>query len=117
VADVDRAQALLDSQLRTPWAQRLDELVARANPGIQEVLAKLPLPYYWSVYQSEWATDVMFRSPKDLSHIYPSLVHHGIKTFGSSDVMRFLGRSGPCERGKVPATFKRRVCQQFQGTP
>lgn len=117
VADVDRAQALLDSQLRTPWAQRLDEVVARANPGIQEVLAKLPLPYYWSVYQSEWATDVMFRSPKDLSHIYPSLVHHGIKTFGSSDVMRFLGRSGPCDHGKVPATFKGECVSSFKERP
>jgi len=81
------------------------------------VLAKLPLPYYWSVYQSEWATDVMFRSPKDLSHIYPSLVHHGIKTFGSSDVMRFLGRSGPCERGKVPATFKGECVSSFKERP
>jgi len=55
--------------------------------------------------------------PKDLSHIYPSLVHHGIKTFGSSDVMRFLGRSGPCDHGKVPATFKGECVSSFKERP
>lgn len=105
VADVQRAQALLDSQLRTPWAEQLDALVARASPGVRDVLAELPLPYYWSVYQSEWATDVMFRSPEHLRRLYPSLIHHGIKTFGSTDVMRFLGRRGPCEHGRIPPTF------------
>jgi hypothetical protein len=117
LADVQRAQELMDSQLRTSWPQRLDELVARANPGIQKVLTDLPLPYYWSVHQSEWATDVMFRRPEDLSRLYPLLVHHGIKTFGSTDVMRFLGRSGPCERGKVPASFKGECVSSFKERP
>ena len=50
------------------------------------------VPYYWSIYQSEWATDVMFRRASDLAVIYPALVLHGMQTFSSGDVMRFLGR-------------------------
>jgi hypothetical protein len=49
-------------------------------------------PYYWSVSESEYATDVMFRDAQALSRIYPALVDHAIKRFDSRDVLRFLGR-------------------------
>lgn len=117
VGDVQGAQALLDQQLRTAWAAKLDGLIAQANPGIADVLAELPMPYYWTVYQSEWASDVMFRSPADLQRLYPTLVHHGIKTFGSPDVMRFLGHRGPCERGRVPARFAGQCVSQLKTRP
>lgn len=51
-----------------------------------------PVDYYWSVHQSEWATDILFASPQALSEIYPQLVRAGIATFSSPDVMRFLGK-------------------------
>lgn len=37
-----------------------------------------PIEYYWSVHQSEWATDVLFRDAASLSALYPKLVHHGL---------------------------------------
>jgi hypothetical protein len=43
------------------------------------------------VSESEYATDVMFKSPAALARLYPALVHHGIQQFGSTDVLRFLG--------------------------
>jgi hypothetical protein len=52
-------------------------------PGVQ--------PYYWSLEASEWATDILFRSPADLAAIYPRLVRQGIETMRSADVLRFLG--------------------------
>jgi hypothetical protein len=48
--------------------------------------------YYWSAFQTEWATDVMFRSTQDLQTIYPSLVRGAIQGFDCRKVMRFLGR-------------------------
>lgn len=117
VGDVTGAQALLEQQLRTPWAEKLDALVTQANPGVADVLAELPLPYYWTVYQSEWATDVMFRHPGQLQRLYPALVHHGIKTFGSPDVMRFLGHRGPCQRGRVPARFAGQCVSDLKTRP
>ena len=49
-------------------------------------------PYYWSVSESEYATDVMFRDAQTLARIYPALADHAIKRFESKDVLRFLGR-------------------------
>jgi hypothetical protein len=53
------------------------------------------MEYYWSTYQSEWATDIMFHSPAVLARLYPKLIHHGLTKFLSPDVMRFLGRNIP----------------------
>ena len=53
---------------------------------------RYPMDYYWSVHQSEWATDILFESPSDLAAIYPLMVRGGMSTFSSQDVMRFLGK-------------------------
>jgi hypothetical protein len=67
---------------------------------------------YWSIYQSEWATDVMFRNASDLQAIYPAMVMHGMRTFSSEDVLRFLGRRVPLHgnfKGEVTSDFKDRA--------
>jgi hypothetical protein len=48
--------------------------------------------YYWSLDQSEWATDILFKRASDLRKLYPALIRHGIESFASPEVMRFLGR-------------------------
>ena len=50
-----------------------------------------PLQYYWSAAETEWASDVMFRSPAAWQALSPGLLQHEVTTFGSDDVMRFLG--------------------------
>jgi hypothetical protein len=51
----------------------------------------------------------MFRDAASLAAIYPRFLHHGIRTFGSADVLRFLGRVYPKGfRGEVTSTLKRR---------
>lgn len=94
VADVQRAQALLDAQLQTDWPARLGGIAQQVQPvPIEEQLFGVhPVPYYWSVDQSEWASDVMFRSPAALAQLYPQLVQHGLFHLHSGDVMRFLGK-------------------------
>ncbi len=57
----------------------------------------------WSTYQSEWAIDVVFRQAAVLRRLYPRLLQHGMTTFGSTDVLRFLGKATP--GGAIPHTF------------
>jgi len=92
VADMARAQRLLDRQVRTDWGGMLDRLQRRAHPAHARLFGRAQPDYYWSADETEWATDVLFRSPRSLAAIYPRLVQHGITTFGSQDVLRFLGR-------------------------
>lgn len=98
IDDFAQAQALLEAQLRVHWPMALDELVRQFHPVHAEWMpAAARVPYYWSVEQSEWATDVVFAAPDMLATLYPRLVHHAITTFSSRDVLRFLQQ-------KVPAT-------------
>jgi hypothetical protein len=100
--DVGRAQRLMDRQLQVNWPALLDQLLDQVFPVRREVFGRFSAPYYWSVYQNEWATDVMFRDPLKLAQLYPRLVQHGIRSFSSPDVMRFLGRRINLQRGIDP---------------
>ena len=91
----ERAQHLMDRQVRSDWPVLLSEIARSLNPLHATMFAAFPMEYYWSTYQSEWATDVMFRDRATLAHLYPKLVQHGLTTFLSPDVMRFLGRKAP----------------------
>ena len=62
VEDLRRAQALLDQQLKTAWPRRLDEQLDEVNPLHDEMFATYPVSYHWTMDESEWATDVLFRS-------------------------------------------------------
>ncbi len=73
------AQQLADAQLKTDWPTVLGQLARHANPAHDTLFARHPMDYYWSVEQSEWASDVLFRDPADLARLYPQLVHHGIE--------------------------------------
>ena len=116
IDDFGRAQALLTAQLQVNWPILLNELVRRFHPVHAEWMpASYPVDYYWSVEQSEWATDVVFATPTDLAALYPRLVHHGITTFGSRDVLRFLQQKVPASgglhgsfAGEVVSDLKRR---------
>ena len=90
-----RAQQLMDQQVQAAWPELLNQIAYSLNPQHAAMFQAFPVNYYWSTYQSEWATDVMFRSSASLARLYPSLVHHGLTSFLSPDVMRFLGRPIP----------------------
>jgi hypothetical protein len=96
IGDFRKAQRLLDAQVKQDWSAVLERLAARSNPLHRKLLPAVR-PYYWSLEASEWATDILFRTPAELAEVYPQLVRHGMETMHSADVMRFLGH-------KVPAT-------------
>jgi hypothetical protein len=92
VADVARAQQLLDAQLRVNWSQLLDGLLAEVHPAHPALFGRPSLDYYWSAEETEWATDVMFAAQAGLGRVYPRWLRHALTTFGSGDVLSFLGR-------------------------
>jgi hypothetical protein len=86
------AQRLLDEQLRTAWPATLDALLKNIHPLHEEIFRHSPMNYWWVAYQTEWATDVLFKDAASLSACYPALVRHAVDHFRSPDVLRFLGR-------------------------
>lgn len=92
IGDLSKAQSLLTAQLRTNWETTLEDLRRLAHPTHEQIFGTDLPNYYWSADETEWATDVMFRSPAELDALYPQLVHHGVTTFSCGDVLHFLGR-------------------------
>jgi hypothetical protein len=111
LGDPALAQRLMDRQLTIAWKGALDRIARALNPLHRRIFRAWPLTYYWSAYQSEWATDLLFRDPQVLAPLYPALVRHAMLHFQSPDVMRFLGRKGVHGRfqGELTSSLKRRV--------
>jgi hypothetical protein len=106
----------MDEQLRTDWPGLLNGLLEQANPALGIVDPSQTTPYYWSMDEGEWATDLAFGSSKALAELAPRLFRHAWLNFDSGDVMRFLGNKAVTEQGphgkfagEVVSDLKRRV--------
>jgi hypothetical protein len=94
VSDWTAAQRVSDSFASWPWQRRLEGLAKLVNPWLT---GETPLfrSYYWSLRESEYATDVIFTDRATLQQIYPRLIHYAIEQFGPAEILRFLGRERP----------------------
>lgn len=109
LGDHEIAQRLADQQLRTDWPNTLQAIARPLNPLHTQIFEPWPQDYYWTAYQTEWATDILFREPRLLADIYPSLVHHAMAHFQSPDVLRFLERKAHGNfTGELTTSFKNR---------
>ena len=113
IADWAEAQRLMDQQLRANWPELLGGVARQLNPIHGEIFQKHPVSYYWTTHQSEWAIDIVFREAAELRRLYPRLVHHGLTTFSSPDVMRYLGKRIPLS-GEVPKRFAGEVVSDIK---
>jgi hypothetical protein len=114
ISDPERAQGLLDEQVCFNWEEALSELSRQVNPALQQIIGGYRIGYYWSLDQSEWATDVMFRESRELDRLFPDLVRHAMESFHSPQVMSFLGRSvdkgiTPRFSGEIISDYRRRT--------
>lgn len=113
IEDWRAAQRLLDEQLRTDWPGLLKRLLETANPALA-IVDTHATPYYWSMDEGEWASDLAFGSSKTLAKLASRLFRHAWLNFDSGDVMRFLGHKttpqGPHGNfaGEVVTDLKRR---------
>jgi hypothetical protein len=109
IHDLPRARALCERFARRRWPRVLDRLARRVNPMLPVLEHAGFGGYYWCLDQAEWATDVMFRSRKDLDAIYPALIEHATSAFGATDVLRFPGRKLTGNfKGEATTDLKRR---------
>lgn len=92
VEDLPRAQRLLDAQLRTNWPKLLETIREQVHPAHPDLLGKFHSDYYWSLKQSEWASDVLFEKPADLQQRYGNWLRFAMSNYQSADVLRFFGR-------------------------
>ncbi len=114
MADLPKAQGLMDRQLQTQWLPHLQRLLDQCHPLHKEICRPLDWQYYWTCCESEYATDVMFRDPARLAALYPRLVQHALLNFGTQDVLRFLGRNVPL-KGK--ARFAGQILTDLKARP
>jgi hypothetical protein len=114
IGDVTKAQELMDKQTSVQWPELLDGIARQLNSAHSDMFSRFRQEYYWSTYQSEVATDVMFREAANLTAIYPSLVKHAITLFGSPDVMRFFGHRRLTGAGEVKKSFTGEVVSDLK---
>ena len=118
VADFAAAQKLLDAQPWANWTRILNDLLHRACPGLSALCFRgTPFQRYWSADETEWATDILFRSSRALAERYPALIRHAMTTFSSCDVLRFLGRSRSPMTGGVHHSFQGEVVSDVKFRP
>ena len=106
------AQTLIDQQLKTNWPRMLNGLVQTMCPNLARILPLRPL-YYWSADETEWSTDIMFKSQQELEGLYPSLIHYGMRVSDSPSVMRYLGRRD--NRGPAPEEIISDYRRRYEG--
>jgi hypothetical protein len=106
LADPALAQRLLTQLETRRWARVLRVFAARVNPLLRRYGLR---PYYWSLEESEYATDVVFVDRASLQALYPALVHHAVQQFRTPDVLRFLGRPHRPHEAEVTTRVQRRV--------
>jgi hypothetical protein len=116
IQDVARAQELFDDQLQVNWAEMLNPVLHEVHPHHCSIFPSFPLDYYWSADESEWATDVMFKSAAQLAGVYPNLIGHAMANLRGRDVMRFLGRATPICAGEY-GTFKGELVTDLKQRP
>jgi hypothetical protein len=89
--DYDLAQQLLDSQLDTRWVETLSGFLPQVFPSMQALHGE-NIDYTWTLWQSEWAKDYLFKDPRVLNDHMEHLLRHAFLTGTSERVLRYFGR-------------------------
>ena len=105
------------------WPALLQELLQPIHPLWDYLHTTARAPYYGMTEPSEWATDIVFRSPDFLAQWYPRWIRHGITALSCRDALRYLGQQVPqqgyggcCDEAKIDLRRGRRACACSSGT-
>lgn len=88
IDDLQKAQELANDLDIPRLHRKLDEYARRCCP----VIETLGLTYHWSLMQTEYATDIIFKRQTDLAQLYDSLVRTAVHTVKPDHLATFLGR-------------------------
>jgi len=92
IDDLEKAQQLMQQLDQRGWTGWLKQKAKEVQPLLSRNCMLQHRPYYWTLSQSEYATDVLFNDVELLKAAYPHLVQHAVQHFSCHDVLRFLGR-------------------------
>jgi hypothetical protein len=106
IEDWEKAQQLSDHIRIEDLHQVLDILANRYCP----VIKKLGVVYRWSIMQTEYATDIVFKNAEDLKYLYEIIVHTAIHSVKPENIATFLGQKlhGNYE-GEMGNRFNKRI--------
>ncbi len=115
IEDMAKAQRFADGFVSLNWPIILNQYAKRVNPQMRDILHDRP--YYWVSAQSEYSTDILFKTHQDLCELYPQLLSHSTLCFGAREVMNFLGRKlhGKFE-GEIISDLSSLVCRRTGGS-
>jgi hypothetical protein len=74
IEDYQEAQRLLHRQLEINWTDLLNGFAGQLNPLHERLFEHYPVNYYRTAYQTEWATDIVFREADFLKRLMPIVV-------------------------------------------
>lgn len=92
IDNIERAQDISDHLQNIDLTRKFDGLVSKYNNLLPRFEKYLGHGYFWTVFECEYATDIMFKTREDLENIFPSLVEKSFFTFKCDDIMSFFGR-------------------------
>jgi len=115
IEDWQRAQQLFDEQLQTDWVRELNALQRKFHPIHPGHLGAMKIPYNWTAFQSEWATDVAFHSAEVLASLFDRWLRQALLSYDSVDVMRFLGRAGVLNKINKGTEVETTIREFFEG--
>ncbi|MBZ5495093.1 MAG: hypothetical protein LAP85_01710 [Acidobacteriia bacterium] len=115
VSDITRAQKFADRFQSLDWPRILNRYARRVNPQMRDLLHSFQ--YYWVTAQSEYSTDIQFKSRRDLCELYPQLLCHSTLCFGAKEVMNFLGRKlNGNFQGEIVSDLSTLACRRIGGS-
>jgi hypothetical protein len=109
LADFEAAQALVAKFDPNELHTMLDQLAVRFVAVHERFGASL----YWSIYQAEWATDIVFKNDRVLPELYTQIVRTAAVEVGCTDIYRFLGKR---QTSRSAAEVSSRYQTLVQGT-
>ena len=75
IEDYALAQQFLRQQLDRQWPRLLNSFLPAAFPTMSQTLGPY-LSHYWTLWQSEWATDLIMNTPAELTATMASILRH-----------------------------------------
>jgi hypothetical protein len=91
IDDYVTAQKQLNLQTDARWTALLNGFLPDVFPSMSQTLGP-GFGYYWTLWQSEWATDYIFDRPATLQPMMDSLLRHALATGTCDRILRYMGR-------------------------
>lgn len=92
INNIERAQEISDHLHNMNLERKFDGIAKKYINLLPRFEEKLGHGYFWTVFECEYATDIMFKDRQELQNIFPSLVEKAFFTFKCDDIMSFFGR-------------------------